>query len=94
MSLLDTLKAKLGPMKDKAGDFAHQHEDKIEHGLEKVSKTVDEKTKGKYSEKIHHGADRAKGALHRFSDKGHGGGDAGSPGGGTSGPGPTGPAGS
>lgn len=90
MRLLENLKARLGPMKDKAGDFAHQHEGQIEHGLDKVAKTVDERTKGKYSEKIHHGTDRAKGALGRLSHKEAGGGDAGSPGGGASGPGPKG----
>ncbi|MEV0183632.1 antitoxin [Streptomyces sp. NPDC050625] len=72
MHLLDTLKAKLAPAKEKVSDLAHHHEDKIdklEHGLDKVAKAVDEKTKGKYSEKIHAGTDKAKGAMDRFVQK-------------------------
>ncbi len=51
MSLLDNLKAKLAPAKDKVSDLAQQHGDKVTHGLDKAAKVVDEKTKGKYSEK-------------------------------------------
>ncbi|MEU6070300.1 MULTISPECIES: antitoxin [Streptomyces] len=72
MHLLDTLKAKLAPAKEKVSDLAHHHEDKIdklEHGLDKVAKAVDEKTKGKYSDKIHTGTDKAKGAMDRFVHK-------------------------
>ena len=49
MGFMDTLKAKLAPAKDKVSDLAQQHGGKIEHGLDKAAKTVDQKTKGKYS---------------------------------------------
>ncbi|WP_424211449.1 antitoxin [Streptomyces sp. BI20] len=63
MGLLDNLKAKLGPAKEKVGDLAQQHEGKIGQGLDKVAQVVDAKTKGKYSDRIASGADKAKDAL-------------------------------
>ncbi|MET7754999.1 antitoxin [Streptomyces sp. NPDC005389] len=85
MGLLDSLKAKLAPAKDKVADLAQQHGGKIDHGIDKAAKLVDEKTKGKYSDKIHSGTDKAKGALDRIGHK-----DDGTPGsGGTPGTGPT-----
>ncbi|MFD4318612.1 antitoxin [Streptomyces sp. NPDC058548] len=85
MGLLDSLKAKLAPAKDKVADLAQQHGGKIDHGIEKAAKLVDEKTKGKYSDKIHSGTDKAKDALDRIGHK-----DDGTPGsGGAPGTGPT-----
>jgi hypothetical protein len=69
MGFMDTLKAKLAPAKDKVSDLAHQHGGKIEHGLEKAAKTVDAKTKGKYSSKIESGTGKAKEALDRIAHK-------------------------
>lgn len=69
MGFLDTLKAKLSPARDKVGELAHQHGDKIDHGLDKAARTVDEKTKGKYSEKIESGTRKAKEAVERLSHK-------------------------
>ncbi|MER5460636.1 antitoxin [Streptomyces sp. NPDC002668] len=69
MSLMDTLKAKLGPAKEKMSDLAHQHGGRIEHGLERAAKTVDQKTKGKYSSKIETGTGKAKNALGRISHR-------------------------
>ncbi|MFE5545257.1 antitoxin [Streptomyces sp. NPDC056534] len=69
MGLLDSLKAKLAPAKDKVADLAQQHGGKIDHGIEKAAKLVDEKTKGKYSDKIHSGTDKAKDALDRIGHK-------------------------
>ncbi|MGY0019172.1 antitoxin [Streptomyces sp. cg35] len=77
MGFLDNLKAKLSPAKDKVADLAQQHGDKIDQGLEKAARTVDEKTKGKYSDKIQQGTDKAKDALDRLS--GPGGKDGGTP---------------
>ena len=67
MGFLDNLKAKLSPAKDKVGELAHQHGDKIDQGLDKAARTVDEKTKGKYSDKIESGARKAKDAVERLS---------------------------
>ncbi|MFI8519100.1 antitoxin [Streptomyces sp. NPDC085481] len=69
MGLLDSLKAKLAPAKDKVSDLAQQHGGKVEHGLEKAAKVVDEKTKGKYSEKIESGTGKAKEAIERLAHK-------------------------
>ena len=69
MDLVDKLKAKLDPLKDKAGDLAQQHGGKIEQGLEKAAKVVDEKTKGKYSSQIETGTSKAKDALGRLSER-------------------------
>ncbi|MCX5093387.1 antitoxin [Streptomyces sp. NBC_00365] len=67
MSLLDNLKAKLAPAKDKVSDLAQQHGDKVTHGLDKAAKVVDEKTKHKYSDKIQTGTGKAKGAMDRLA---------------------------
>ncbi|MCX4819802.1 antitoxin [Streptomyces sp. NBC_01142] len=69
MGFMDTLKAKLAPAKEKVSDLAQQHGEKIEHGLDKAAKTVDTKTKGKYSSKIESGTGRAKQALDRVAHK-------------------------
>ncbi|MEU5313391.1 antitoxin [Streptomyces sp. NPDC021562] len=69
MGLLENLKAKLAPAKDKASHLAQQHEDKIDklqHGMEKAARVVDERTKGKYSDKIQTGTGKAKDAMDRF----------------------------
>ncbi|MCF1594756.1 antitoxin [Streptomyces muensis] len=70
MGLKDNLKAKLAPAKDKVSGLAQRHEGKIHHGLEKAAKVVDEKTKGKYSDRIHTGTGKAKGAMDRLAHKG------------------------
>ncbi|MFE2037916.1 antitoxin [Streptomyces scopuliridis] len=69
MSFLDSLKAKIGPAKNKVADLAQQHGGKIEHGLEKAARTVDQKTKGKYSDKIDSGTGKAKDALGKLTHK-------------------------
>ncbi|AVZ75693.1 hypothetical protein SLUN_29290 [Streptomyces lunaelactis] len=73
MGFMDTLKAKLAPAKDKVSGLAHQHGGKIEHGLERAAKSVDKKTKGKYSSKIETGTGKAKDALGRIAHKDGGG---------------------
>ncbi|WP_394429665.1 antitoxin [Streptomyces sp. SGAir0957] len=67
MGFLDTLKAKLGPAKDKVSGLAQQHGDKIDQGLDKAAKAVDDRTKGKYSDQIQQGTSKAKDALDRLS---------------------------
>ncbi|MGW0757893.1 antitoxin [Streptomyces sp. NPDC002814] len=69
MGLLDKMKAKLAPAKDKVSGLAQQHGDKITHGLDKAAETVDKKTKGKYSGKIQSGTGKAKGAMDRLAHK-------------------------
>ncbi len=77
MGLLDNLKAKLAPAKDKVSDLAQRHGGKVEHGLDKAAKVVDEKTKGKYSDKIHTGTGKAKHAMDRLTHKDSGSADGG-----------------
>ncbi|WP_405951004.1 antitoxin [Streptomyces prunicolor] len=89
MGLMDNFKAKLGPAKDKVSGLAQQHGDKIGNGLDKAAKMVDEKTKGKYSDRIQTGTGKAKDAMDRLAHKDEPGG-AGSP----VSPGATGPEGS
>jgi hypothetical protein len=69
MGLLDNLKAKLAPAKDKVSDLAQQHGDKVSQGLDRAAKVVDEKTKHKYSDKIQTGTGKAKGAMDRLAHK-------------------------
>ncbi|MFF5444318.1 antitoxin [Streptomyces sp. NPDC012888] len=69
MGLLDNLKAKLAPAKDKVGGLAQQHEGRIGQGLDKVAKAVDSKTKGKYADKIETGTSKAKDALGKIAHK-------------------------
>ncbi|MGW6589163.1 antitoxin [Streptomyces globisporus] len=75
MGFLDNLKAKLGPAKEKVGDLAQQHGGKIEQGLDKAARTVDQRTKGKYSDKIDSGTRKAKEAVDKLGQK-----DGGTPG--------------
>ena len=62
MGLVDNLKAKVT-------EFAQHHEEKVDRGLDKAAKVIDEKTKGKYSGKIHTGTDKAKGAVERLAHR-------------------------
>ncbi|MFB7877833.1 MULTISPECIES: antitoxin [unclassified Nocardia] len=56
MSLVDTLKGLLG----KGKDAAAQNADKINDAVDKAGSFIDEKTGGKYSDKIEKGKDAAK----------------------------------
>ncbi|MGC4983636.1 antitoxin [Streptomyces sp. DT193] len=75
MGLMDNLRAKLEPAKDKVSGLAQQHGHKVAHGLDKAAKVVDDRTKHKYSDTIHTGTGKAKDAMDRLAHKG-GGGDA------------------
>ncbi|MFD8630883.1 MULTISPECIES: antitoxin [unclassified Streptomyces] len=69
MGLLDNLKAKLAPAKEKVGDLAQRNEGKIAGSLDKMAKAVDEKTHGKYSDRITSGTGKAKDALGKIAHK-------------------------
>ncbi|MEU3742871.1 antitoxin [Streptomyces sp. NPDC032198] len=89
MGFLQNLKDKLAPAKDKVAGLAQQHGDKIDQGLDKAAKVVDDKTKGKYSDKIRTGTGKAKDAMDRLAgtpDEGKG--TGGGPSGGTTPPTP------
>ncbi|MGV9252881.1 antitoxin [Streptomyces sp. NPDC003697] len=89
MGVMHRLKAGLGPARDTVSGFARQHGGRIEHGLDRAARLVDDKTKGKYRGTVRAGTDKAKAAVDRFAHRG-GPGSGTTPGGG---PGPTPPAG-
>ncbi|GAA3058107.1 antitoxin [Streptomyces glomeratus] len=65
MGLVDNLMAKVS-------NFAQQHEGKVDRGLDKAAKMIDERTKGKYSGKIDTGTGKAKHAMERLAHRGTG----------------------
>ncbi|MDH6224598.1 MULTISPECIES: antitoxin [Streptomyces] len=70
---LDNLKNKLGPAKEKVTDLASRNQDKIQQGIDKAARMADERTKGKYSEKIDRGTGKAKDAAARLAQQEGGG---------------------
>jgi hypothetical protein len=48
---------------DKAKKLAEEHADKVEQAIDKVADVVDDKTGGKYADKIEKGAEAAKGFV-------------------------------
>ena len=52
MSVFDGLKGKAGELKDKATELVGGNADKIKGGIDHAGKFVDQKTGGKYSDKI------------------------------------------
>jgi hypothetical protein len=64
MGFLDKLKGK-GGMKHKAIDFAKEHDDKIDQGIDKAADAADKATKGKYTDKIDNAAEKAKDAYEK-----------------------------
>ena len=53
----------LDDAKDKAGDLAGEHGDKLDGGIDKAAEFADDKTGGKYGDQIDSGAEKAKDAL-------------------------------
>lgn len=45
---------------DKAKDFADEHDDKVDQGLQQAGDKVDDRTGGKYADKIEKGVDDAQ----------------------------------
>jgi hypothetical protein len=70
MSLMDTIKEKLGMSKDKASDAMRQHGDKVEQGIDKAGRTIDSKTGGKHSDQVGKGTAKAKDAAHDYGEGG------------------------
>ncbi|MEV0925599.1 antitoxin [Streptomyces spongiicola] len=69
MGIMEALKARLAPAREKFADLAHQHGHRVEHGLDKAARTVDHRTKGKYSDRIESGTGKAKEAWDRLARK-------------------------
>ena len=81
MGFMDELKATAGQAAGKAdelagqasakmGELADQHGDKVKGAVDKAAGTVDEKTKGKYADKIAKGSAAAKGAVDKVAEDG------------------------
>lgn len=77
MGLLDNLKGKLGPAKDRRGpakdkvpDLAQHHGGTAGHSLDRVAKVVDDRTGHKYSDRIQAGTGKAKQAMDRIAHRG------------------------
>ncbi|MET9210654.1 MULTISPECIES: antitoxin [unclassified Nocardia] len=66
MSLVDTLKGLLG----KGKEAAAQNADKINEAVDKAGSFIDDKTGGKYSDKIEKGKDAAKKVVPPQADPG------------------------
>ena len=60
MSFLDKAKQAFGTAKDKAGELATEHGDKIDSAIDKGGSFIDQKTHGKDADKV------AKGDAHRW----------------------------
>jgi hypothetical protein len=50
----------MGGFMDKAKDFADDHDEQVDQGLEKAGDAVDEKTGGKYDQQVDRGVDMAQ----------------------------------
>ncbi len=50
----------MGGFMDKAKEFADQHDEQVDQGMEKAGDFADEKTGGKYGEQIDRGVDAAQ----------------------------------
>lgn len=59
----------LDKFRTQAKDAVDKHGDKISDGIDKAAQVADEKTKGKYSDKIDSGRSKAKDALDKLDGK-------------------------
>ena len=59
----------LDKLKSKATEVVDKHGEQIAEGMDKAAGVVDKKTKGKYSDKIATGNQKAKDALDKLDNK-------------------------
>ena len=50
-------------VKDKMGDVAGEHGDKLDEGMDRAGEFADEKTGGKHTDKIEKGIDKGKDTI-------------------------------
>lgn len=60
VKLLTREEPTMGGFMDKAKEFADQHDEQVDQGMEKAGDFADEKTGGKYGEKVDRGVDAAQ----------------------------------
>lgn len=70
---------------DKAKDFAGEHEEQVDQGLDKAGEFADEKTGGEHSDQIDQGKEKVSGFLGGDDGGGEGGDGGGGDGGGEEG---------
>ena len=64
LGLVEKAKEAANTAQEKAGELAHDNKEKIDSAIDKAGAVIDEKTKGKYSDKI----DKATGVAHKGTD--------------------------
>ncbi|MFI9274796.1 antitoxin [Kitasatospora sp. NPDC052896] len=69
MGLMDEIKGKAEELKKQASHLAGQHHAKIDEMVDKAGDAIDKATKGKYSDKIAHGTEKAKDTVDGFAEK-------------------------
>ena len=69
MGFLDKLKKTAKQAQDKAEDFAAEHSEQIEKGIDAAAKFADKRTKGKHGDKIQSGAEKAKQLVDKLDDE-------------------------
>ena len=79
MGLLDTVKGWFGGGKAKAQDTVATHSDTIKGGIDKTAGVVDDKTGGKYTDKIGTAQDKGKDVVDGLAGNKPAGGDAAGP---------------
>jgi hypothetical protein len=70
MGFMDDVKKTASKAAGKVNDLADEHGDKGKDAIDKAADTVDEKTKGKYTDKVTKGADAAKGVIDKMATDG------------------------
>jgi uncharacterized protein YjbJ (UPF0337 family) len=71
-SLLDKAKGVAGDLKDKVSDLVDKHDGKIDSAVDKTADFVDDKTGGKFSDRIGKAKDAAHGAVNKLGGGGTG----------------------
>lgn len=70
MGFLDKLKKSATKATDTVNNLADEHGDKAKDAIDKAADVVDDKTKGKHTDKVTKGADAAKGAIDKMAGDG------------------------
>ncbi|MEH0109992.1 antitoxin [Tersicoccus sp. MR15.9] len=80
MSAFDNLKGKASDLMGKAADAVRGHEDQVKQGIEKAGDFIDQKTGGKYADRIDSVQQKAGEAVNRLGSQDHTGGAGTTPG--------------
>jgi MT0933-like antitoxin protein len=68
-AMFDKLKKAAAEAKDKVAETVDQHSEQISRGIDKAGSVIDEKTKGKYSDKIATGQQKVREGLDKVDGK-------------------------